>query len=78
MLGQPQAEGVDVGACVGRSGVGESVVGGERIVVVVGGVDVGDCMGTAVVEYVEVVGAGSTVAVEGRDVGALCTQHRRV
>ena len=58
--------------------MGESVVVGERIVVVVGGVDVGDCMGTAVVEYVEVVGAGSTVAVEGRDVGALCTQHRRV
>lgn len=43
VLGQPQVEGVDVGACVEHAGVGGNMVGTRSVVV--GGVDVGDRMG---------------------------------
>lgn len=67
MLGQPQAE-----------GVGEKVVIGTRLVVVIGGVDVGDCMGNLGVGYMEVVGDRSPVVVEGVDSGACGTREDAV
>lgn len=73
VLDQPQVEGVDVGACVERAGVGGNVVVGTRSVVVGGGVDVGDRMESVAVGYMEVVGDGFTVAVEG--IAGACVSH---
>lgn len=50
VLGRPHVEGVDVGACMEISGVGENVVVGTGLVVVFGGAVFGD--------RVEIIGVG--------------------